>query len=135
LENNTTENNQKTEIYFKSDKDKILEENFNRERAIELILAMLGIFFILREIYLDYNSNAPIDASLDDLSNILIPNLKFVLIFIALPFLYGIKILSFFNMLPMDDESNLFQAKLFYNAISIILFIIIILEALGKIFK
>ena len=105
---------------------------------LELLVRAVGIGLILYFIILEAQFVLSPEAGPFNDITFLIWILKAILIFIALPVLCFFKLLAYFEVsLPwpsrwgggwLSSEHGLFQVKLFYWAICIIIFILIILK-------
>ena len=104
---------------------------------IELLFRAVGIGIILYFVVLEAQSVLSPTGPFNDIT-FLIWILKAILIFIALPFLCFFKLLSYFEIsIPwprrwgggwLSSEHGLFQVKLFYWALYIIIFFLIVLK-------
>jgi len=108
--------------------------------VVKILAGIITLYFIISEAH-SLLSIPP--NTVWDNTTFFINILRFILIFIALPVLYLFKLLDYFGIswvyFPwrggvVKSEYNLFQANLFYWAIYIIIFILIIIRLIGQTF-
>lgn len=97
----------------------------------KLIILLLSLYFIISEVYLlsRVNPNYLISHELFTY----IYAFKVVLIFMALPAFWIIKILDYFEALP--EETALFESQIFYKSMSFIVSVLIIISLIQSFLK
>ena len=107
--------------------------DLSKTKIIKFIANALILYFFISDFYFVTHGGLkfPLNNELIFYSNYL----RFALIIIAIPALYLVRIFSYLGLWPKEiKESNLFQAKLFYNALYLILIVLIIVKVFQLIF-
>lgn len=108
----------------------------------KLFLELAGFIFYLYELYkfFHYSESFSTNGSVE------IYFLRLVMLFLALPLLYLFRVAYFFDcgdalclflsgLFKFENENTFFQVKLFYNAIYILLSILLFFDALEYIYN
>lgn len=99
---------------------------------LRIAIGIISFYFIVSEAIYIVNVDMSTFTFFDPMP-IFILSLKGTFIFIALPVLYLMKLLAYFDVLPGKiDEIEFLQAKIFYKMIYFILSILIILRLISQ---
>lgn len=98
----------------------------------KLTLLLLSLYFIISEIYFLMRVNPNLLTYSNELFTYIVA-FKTVLIFMALPAFWVMKILDYFDALP--EEISLFESRIFYKSMSLIVSILVIISLIESFLK